>query len=197
MTTLAAYCNSCPEAVSDVNITSATLEIDGQEVQFKSEYFEPADVDTEGTTSYLSLTRYPVSDEGVTVFRNGTILRPTTDYTINGNLVILTFAPNAEDSFLVNYMGYESDTDAESTLQDIPVGTLVPYNGSSVPPGWCLADGTTEYAKATFLALYSFCSTNSLVVPGSDSGSNFIVKELKSVLNSGGVLVELPAIIKA
>jgi hypothetical protein len=197
MTTLSAYCNSCPEAVSEVNVTSAAIEIDGEEAVFRAEQFSFSDVVLEGTSYYVELDYYPVSTSEVTVYRNGTVLRPTTDYRINGNLVIFTFAVNAEDAFLVKYLGYTTEVAATDVGATVHVGLLGPYNGSVVPPGWCLADGVTAYVKADYLALYTYCSGGSLVVPGSDAGDEFIIKELKYIFNSGGVLVELPAIIKA
>ena len=73
----------------------------------------------------------------------------------------LTTAPNSDDEIIINRISGDetgvfkiSQQALVSSVPTIPVGTIVPFAGVSVPTGWLLCDGT-EYRISDYLTLYN------------------------------------------
>lgn len=99
------YCNSCPEAVSDVNITQVTIEVDGTESGFVDEYFASTDV----VAGHITLSNTPINAAAVLLFLNSgaqgqNTVTPSNQFSVAADVVTLNFTPVAGDVLHFHYL---------------------------------------------------------------------------------------------
>lgn len=73
-----------------------------------------------------------------------------------------------------------------STLSFPPSGSIMPYAGSTAPPGWLLCDGT-PYSTTTYAALFAVCGStyNTSAGQSAPTAGNFRVPNLKGRMPVG------------
>ena len=197
--TVSGYCNSAPEAPSSITINETTIELDGTEVIWNVDRLTIGlgniTVDSNGDYTRLTLTYDPISMDALQLISNSGTQRRGVDYTIIGRTIILTTPATAADEYLARYM---TATTVSDTDTDMGVGSVRGYDyGSStanVPAGWLAMDGVTSYSRATYVALYNYASTHSMVL--SSTATTFVLRSLTTALYDGVTLVSIPAIIK-
>jgi len=193
------YFNSNPEAVQSITVTQNSITVEESDASFRQEYkvFPSADIKLAGTTYYMLLDYYPISDGSVIMHYNGVGGQiQGTHYNVSGNIVTLLFDPDTGATFFFTYFTY--DAAGATSDNDIPVGVQMAFSGSTIPSGWCLADGSTEYAKASYAALFAWCTANSMLfaVQPVDT-TKFIILEQTAEMYDGAATVIVPALIKA
>lgn len=73
-----------------------------------------------------------------------------------------------------------------STLSFPPSGSIMPYAGTTAPPGWLLCDGT-PYSTTTYAALFAVCGStyNTSAGQSAPTAGNFRVPNLKGRMPVG------------
>ena len=94
--TQSCVCESCPRAVSTVNITQNLIEVDGSAAGFDIESFVLADV----TAGAVTLTNTPLDNDSIWAFLNGVA---ETNITPTGASIALGFTMEADDTLVIHY----------------------------------------------------------------------------------------------
>jgi len=192
----ACYQNTFPE-VPSITLIENTYYWDGAQIAWYNEYFTTASTGYNSTSKILTLAKYPVNPESVQLSLNGVVQGENStgdlqNFSVSGNLVSLNFTPAATDAIHIHYPGFVTSSEDEG--EDEPVGTMRAYAGTTAPPGWLFLDGTTSNAIASFPALYTHASANSLIL--SETATHFVLKEIKTQMTVGGVATSVNTIIK-
>jgi hypothetical protein len=177
------FVDNYPEAANSVTITENNVSFDGADANWYNEVFVLAAM-TDDTT--FTLANYPVSDGSIALFKNSGAQIQGTDYSVHGNIIVMADDIVGADTVLVRYFAYATAT----SLGIVAIGGTIWQAAATPPTGFCLADGSTEYAIADYTALYTYATANSLVL--SETATNFIMKDLGMTV--GGVV--LYAVIK-
>ena len=86
----------------------ASAEIEAKHLGIRGVVRRSTDYQYDAFTGDGSTTAFTLSNSGATtnsafIFYNGVCLKPTTDYTISGNILTITFAPIAASDIMVRY----------------------------------------------------------------------------------------------
>lgn len=187
---------TCPETVP-VTINQTTIEFDGTNAFWHQQIFSRAagTVVAVGSDYILITLPYePVSAKSVNVYRNGVIQRAVLDYAVSGSQVYLVVPALADEQFLVTW--FATDGSVTSGSSAYSVGYIQPFY-TDPGTGWLGMDGSTAHVKAAYESLWTFLAANTeLLVPGSYSGTTFVLKNLVSMLYTGSSVATLTCYIK-
>jgi hypothetical protein len=176
------FIDNFPEA-SAVTVNETNLQFNGANADWYEERFVQADL-TDSTT--LTLANYPVSSGSISLFLNSGAQRQTVDYTVSGNMIVMTNAITASDIIMVRYFAYTATVE----LGTVPVGSVLWQASAVAPAGYNFANGLASYVISDYAALYTYCTANSLVL--SETATNFVIVDLGMTVGA----IALKAIIK-
>lgn len=95
--------NCIPEA-PDITVNEYTVTVGGTGANFHNDVFALGD-SAAGAGLVFTLSHTPVQDANVVVMLNGSVQRPTTDFSISGTTLTMVSAIVAADTVQVYYLG--------------------------------------------------------------------------------------------
>jgi hypothetical protein len=133
-----------PEIVP-VTINQQIIQINDSPAMFRSESFSYGDSDDNRT---FALDFYPYEAKSVEVYLNSGAQRYGTDYSVQGQYVVLNVALAAGDQILVRYLSVDGTVASQTTS----VGMLIGSAGLTLD-GFLRMDGTTSHLWADYPTL--------------------------------------------
>lgn len=191
----ACYVNSYPET-PEITINEVNVNIDSARVRFVTEAFTTASAAFTAGANTIQLSYFPITAGAVGMALNSGVQGQAgsgsaNNFSVSGSIVLLGFTPTSEDTMYFTYMAYDASATDDN---DEVIGMMKSWAGTTAPSGWLLLDGVTSYTIADYPELYSFATTNGLIL--SFTTTNFVLKELKTVMQSGGAAVQVNTIIR-
>ena len=142
-------CLSCYESVSPeivpVTVNQQIIKINDSPAMFRSETFSFGAVADNRT---FGLAYYPYEPKSVEVYLNSGAQRYGTDYTVQGQYLVLTIALTSGDQILVRYLSVDGAVASQTTT----VGMLIGSAGATLE-GFLRMDGTTSHLWANYITL--------------------------------------------
>ena len=166
----------CPEAPGTINIYKTELKIDSGEARYVDKTYTGSQF---SGNNAIVLDYAPFSKESTFLFLNSGSQIPGTDFSVQGKILTLNFAPNADDVIHVKYMARIDGL----TWSDYPVGALIGLEGAVIPNGWFLMAPATEVYEANYPNLFAYLSANLGLVNEEavpDPGDPFTLKALST-----------------
>ena len=187
---------SCP-TVSDVTVSEVNLTLDSIASFFVVDSTRNGTL-TQSTAngSVFVLSTTPVSQNGLVVELNGVPQLNGVDFTLSGDVITLTDTYPLGDAFASS--GYTLTARYLSSVpgsaaETFPVGSTTAMMYTSVPDGWLECNGQTV-TRATYAALFAKIGTT--YNTGGEADTEFSVPHCTFMLESGGVAVTKPMLIK-
>jgi len=184
------YSSSCPEPVN-VTINNQVVQIDDAPAMNRVDLFSFGDSADNRT---FDLSFFPYEPRSVQVYLNSGAQRYGTDYTVQGQYVILTNALVSGDQILVRYISVDGYVSSQTST----IGMLVSFSpGTGTIDGFLAMDGTTTYLWTNYPTLQSWFNdpTNGAArrndLLQSHDGSSFVLKALYDTSYDGVNLVTL------